>query len=593
MSMSVRCEGCGLEYAGARGPAGLFAQPRSALRGRYLRMLDRDPGASTARRAPRSPRTAVTTLTLGRLPRRRRFLAVLRHPLRHPAGRPRSGPAPPRPPCGTRPLPVPFLANHGHAVRQRVAAVADRDRRLARLRRAGRPSSSRPCAPRTPVRAVRRSHGRGRGRHATTAPSARSTRWWSPSTPTRRCGCSPTPPTTSGGSSAPSATRATPPCCTPTPSVLPRARGGPRLVELPDGRPATAAGGRVQVTYDMNRLQRLDAAGGLPRHPERRRPRRRPPGRWRAWSTSTRSTPRSRWPPSAAAALNDGVTAFAGPTTAGASTRTAAAPGSRPPRRWGCAGDARTAAPATSPPASARPRCTVPGPHARTAPVHHACATAPTCGWSTSTACRASPPPCARWPGSTRATTSAAPRRPSAQDVSASCRAGSHLDGGRVLMLTHARVLGHVFNPLTLYWCHDRSRRARLRRRRGAQHLRRAPLLPAAHRRAGPGGRRQGLLCLAVLPGRRRATGCACPNPATRLALTVTLRPRRHPAVHRDRARHPTARDRAALLAHGAAPPLVDSRAHGRDPPPRHRACTCAACPSSPAPVTVSRKVCR
>ncbi|MET7802688.1 DUF1365 family protein, partial [Streptomyces decoyicus] len=34
---------------------------------------------------------------------------------------------------------------------------------------------------------------------------------------------------------------------------------------------------------------------------------------------------------------------------------------------------------------------------------------------------------------------------------------GVRLDGGRVLMLTHARVLGHVFNPLTLYWCHDRS----------------------------------------------------------------------------------------------------------------------------------------
>ncbi|MGH3309766.1 MAG: DUF1365 domain-containing protein [Streptomyces sp.] len=26
---------------------------------------------------------------------------------------------------------------------------------------------------------------------------------------------------------------------------------------------------------------------------------------------------------------------------------------------------------------------------------------------------------------------------------------------GRVLMLTNARVLGHVFNPLTLYWCHQ------------------------------------------------------------------------------------------------------------------------------------------
>ncbi|MEU1225644.1 DUF1365 domain-containing protein [Streptomyces sp. NPDC005828] len=32
---------------------------------------------------------------------------------------------------------------------------------------------------------------------------------------------------------------------------------------------------------------------------------------------------------------------------------------------------------------------------------------------------------------------------------------------GRVLMLAHARVLGHVFNPLTLYWCHDRAGRPR------------------------------------------------------------------------------------------------------------------------------------
>lgn len=32
---------------------------------------------------------------------------------------------------------------------------------------------------------------------------------------------------------------------------------------------------------------------------------------------------------------------------------------------------------------------------------------------------------------------------------------GIDLRGGRVLMLTHARVLGYVFNPLTVYWCHD------------------------------------------------------------------------------------------------------------------------------------------
>lgn len=39
MSMSVQCRGCGLEYAGARGIRGLFAQPRSLRRPRYLKML--------------------------------------------------------------------------------------------------------------------------------------------------------------------------------------------------------------------------------------------------------------------------------------------------------------------------------------------------------------------------------------------------------------------------------------------------------------------------------------------------------------------------------------------------------------------------
>jgi len=40
MSMSVRCDGCGLEYAGAReGGRGIIARPSSLLRGRYLRML--------------------------------------------------------------------------------------------------------------------------------------------------------------------------------------------------------------------------------------------------------------------------------------------------------------------------------------------------------------------------------------------------------------------------------------------------------------------------------------------------------------------------------------------------------------------------
>ncbi|KJS58030.1 DUF1365 domain-containing protein [Streptomyces rubellomurinus] len=32
---------------------------------------------------------------------------------------------------------------------------------------------------------------------------------------------------------------------------------------------------------------------------------------------------------------------------------------------------------------------------------------------------------------------------------------GVDLAGGQVLMLAQARSLGHVFNPLTVYWCHD------------------------------------------------------------------------------------------------------------------------------------------
>lgn len=33
---------------------------------------------------------------------------------------------------------------------------------------------------------------------------------------------------------------------------------------------------------------------------------------------------------------------------------------------------------------------------------------------------------------------------------------GIDLSGGRVTALTSGRTLGHIFNPLTLYWCHDR-----------------------------------------------------------------------------------------------------------------------------------------
>jgi DUF1365 family protein len=34
---------------------------------------------------------------------------------------------------------------------------------------------------------------------------------------------------------------------------------------------------------------------------------------------------------------------------------------------------------------------------------------------------------------------------------------GIDLDGGRIRLVTAARVLGYVFNPLSVYWCHNRA----------------------------------------------------------------------------------------------------------------------------------------
>ena len=39
MSMSIRCEGCGLQYAGAKGFGGVFAQPRSLINPAFLHLL--------------------------------------------------------------------------------------------------------------------------------------------------------------------------------------------------------------------------------------------------------------------------------------------------------------------------------------------------------------------------------------------------------------------------------------------------------------------------------------------------------------------------------------------------------------------------
>ncbi|WP_260610132.1 NAD(P)/FAD-dependent oxidoreductase [Streptomyces sp. WAC06614] len=70
MSMSVRCDGCGLEYAGARGPRGLLGGG-NLLRGRHLLMLAEVPRFHRAAR--RALVAGDTTRTLGDFLRDHRF----------------------------------------------------------------------------------------------------------------------------------------------------------------------------------------------------------------------------------------------------------------------------------------------------------------------------------------------------------------------------------------------------------------------------------------------------------------------------------------------------------------------------------------
>ena len=63
------------------------------------------------------------------------------------------------------------------------------------------------------------------------------------------------------------------------------------------------------------------------------------------------------------------------------------------------------------------------------------------------------------------ATTSATPTRPCARTSTPSWRTtASSSRGGRILMAANARAFGYWFNPISVFWCFDRRRRARRRR---------------------------------------------------------------------------------------------------------------------------------
>lgn len=75
MSMSVRCQGCGLEYAGSLGAGGLFPSPGNLARPSYLRLLTQVPVfyRQARRLLAGSSGDSVTPLTLGEFLRAGRY----------------------------------------------------------------------------------------------------------------------------------------------------------------------------------------------------------------------------------------------------------------------------------------------------------------------------------------------------------------------------------------------------------------------------------------------------------------------------------------------------------------------------------------
>ncbi|SFJ09129.1 Predicted NAD/FAD-binding protein [Streptosporangium canum] len=251
MSMSVSCGGCGLEYAGGKKAPGLFARPSSALRVPYLRMLTEVPRFHRMAREMLErgdDRTLGESLT-GFSPY---FVSHFMTPLVSAVWS--------CPPSAAGLYPArylfAFLANHGMLAvsgspRWRTVTGGSRDyvEKIAKTLTAVHTS--------TPVRMLRRT-GEGVELVADDVPHRfdavvvathpdQALRLLSDPTPDERRVL---------GAFRYSRNPAT---LHTDPSVLPRARRARASWNY--RTESCAAAGGVQVTYDMNRLQRLDAAG--------------------------------------------------------------------------------------------------------------------------------------------------------------------------------------------------------------------------------------------------------------------------------------------------------------------------------------------
>jgi hypothetical protein len=99
---------------------------------------------------------------------------------------------------------------------------------------------------------------------------------------------------------------------------------------------------------------------------------------------------------------------------------------------------------------------------------------------------------------------------------------GVDLSGGRVTMLAHARVLGYVFNPLTVYWCHrpDGTLACVVAEVHNTYRQRHAYLLPADDRGRAEVPKQFYVSPFYPVDGRYRMS---LPEPGERLSLSVRL----------------------------------------------------------------------
>ena len=351
----------------------------------------------------------------------------------------------------------------------------------------------------------------------------RTTRSWSRPTPARRWRCWPSRRRRSARCWARSRTRATPRCCTPTPRCC-RGRAAPARRGT-SVRPVDDLG-RVTVTYDLTRLQRLDTEtrylvtlGGedlvdpatVIDRMEYEHPlytpasvaaQRRLPEIDTAAGRLRRRLPRVGLPRGrcAVGARGRGAAGASRPARASVVEEVAQQP-SRNHRADRHLRDDDQAHPAHAVPAYLHP------------PLAHL-AGRPR---------RPAGPRRAR-PVRGAATTSATRARRSARTSTASSPAHDiDLAGGRVLMAAHPRAFGYCFNPISVFWCFDRDGEQPARRRRGAQHVRRPARLPRPPRRAGPGHDAEADVRLAVPRHRRPLRARRADARASALHVAVTL----------------------------------------------------------------------